>query len=507
MSSDEEMKTCQTAASVECSWYENDLQLAAELGKNLLERNLELEEELQNAAQLQSDQSLEIDLLQKQLEILRNVNESRMRMYEDVDHNSHELEKLNERLMKEKKSDKECIQSLTETAMKLEERCEELQELQERSAKEEKERNRIREKKRIRSVPSLLQMNDDDDHYNNFQNGYDYLGYPSLFGGGSRGLTTKQRCLPVRDAAANEIQSLHQNVKRLEVQLGIEKNKRKLSETEIANVLDENKTLEEKLNDLVESRRIAVATNKVVMETAKEGKKRGNAVDDAYSSDVVVCSECGASRKLTVADKSEMIEHDLDALPKGQVVRLKNGGSAYGSRESLHLIGLETDDTTPSLEVCSAILASDITERIHHQQQQQQQANKPSFSLLGELEEQYRKLVVRYEALIEVKNLRSPTKLDMATQDNLDGSGGQARSSAGGGSSGGKRPKNLLLTDASSSSERHRRSLDLSSPLNTIEGHFENGPLEYKRLFKEIFETLRRSVVYEDDQNSSQIAK
>ena len=91
------------------SWYDDDLQLAAELGKTLLERNLDLEAQLQQSVQFQSEQKLEIDLLQKQLEVLKNVNESRMRMYEDVDRNSHELEKLNSQLMKDRKTDRDCI--------------------------------------------------------------------------------------------------------------------------------------------------------------------------------------------------------------------------------------------------------------------------------------------------------------------------------------------------------------------------------------------------------------
>lgn len=388
-----------------------------------------------------------------------------MRMYEDVDHNSHELEKLNESLMKEKKSDKECICSLTKTVKKLEERCEELQEQQELAMKETREHNRMREK-RIRSVPSLLKMESNE---HNFQNGFDYLGFPSLFG------SSAANCLNVRNPVASEIQSLKENIKKLEVQLSIEQNKRKLAETEAETVLEENRILEERIGNLVETKKVMVA-NKVVETVQTENKsQKQNAI----------CSECGAPRRPTVRDKNELIEHDLDELPHGKVVRLKNGGSAFGSRESLHLIGLETDDTTPSLEVCSAILASDINDRIC-----QEQATKPSFSLLGELEEQYRKLVIRYEALVEAKSQRSPAKLDMATQDNLDNSQERA-------SDGLRRPKDL----SSIPDSLCRRSLDLSSPLNPIEGHFENGPPEYKRLFKEIFETLRRSVVIEDDQN------
>lgn len=462
-------------SSIECSWYENDLQLAAELGKTLLERNLELEDELRNALQTQNEQALEIDLLKRQLDVLKNVNESRMRMYEDVDHNSHELEKLNEHLMKEKKSDKGCIYSLTGTVKKLEERCEELQEQQELAMKENRERNRMREK-RIRSVPSLLKMENNE---HNFQNGYDYLGFPSLFG------SSAAKYLNVRNPVTSEIQSLRENIKKLEVQLSIEQNKRKLAEAETLNVLEDNRMLEERFVNLVETKKVAVA-NKVVETVKPEGDKNQKKNSDA------ICGECGAPRRPTVRDKNELIEHDLDELPHGKVVRLKNGGSAYGSRESLHLIGLETDDTTPSLEVCSAILASDINDRMC---QEEEEATKPSFSLLGELEEQYRKLVIRYETLVEAKSQRSPAKLDMATQDNLDK--GQTRAGDVV-----RRPKDL----SSIPDSLCRRSLDLSSPLNPLEGHFENGPPEYKRLFKEIFETLRRSVVIEDDQSSAAAA-
>lgn len=350
---------------------------------------------------------------------------------------------------------------------KLEERCEELQEQQELAMKENREHNRMREK-RIRSVPSLLKMESNE---HNFQNGFDYLGFPSLFG------SSAANCLNVRNPVASEIQSLKENIKKLEVQLSIEQNKRKLAETEAETVLEENRILEERIGNLVETKKVMVA-NKVVETVQTENKSQKQNAN-------AICSECGAPRRPTVRDKNELIEHDLDELPHGKVVRLKNGGSAFGSRESLHLIGLETDDTTPSLEVCSAILASDINDRIC-----QEQATKPSFSLLGELEEQYRKLVIRYEALVEAKSQRSPAKLDMATQDNLDN--GQERASDGL-----RRPKDL----SSIPDSLCRRSLDLSSPLNPIEGHFENGPPEYKRLFKEIFETLRRSVVIEDDQN------
>ena len=83
-------------------------------------------------------------------------------------------------------------------------------------------------------------------------------------------------------------------------------------------------------------------------------------------------------------------------------MRLKNGGSVYGSKESLSSIGLEVDDlATPSAEACSSILAFE-----------HQYGEKPSFAshslglvaasnmdsacLLEELEQQYDALVRKF---------------------------------------------------------------------------------------------------------------
>ncbi len=48
-------------------------------------------------------------LLTKQHEVLKNVNESRMRLYEDVDKNLQDIEKSNEKLRSDIKADKEKI--------------------------------------------------------------------------------------------------------------------------------------------------------------------------------------------------------------------------------------------------------------------------------------------------------------------------------------------------------------------------------------------------------------
>ena len=50
-------------------------------------------------------------LLTKQLDVLRSVNESRMKIYEEVDRNLQETERANDRLVAEQKADKEKIKT------------------------------------------------------------------------------------------------------------------------------------------------------------------------------------------------------------------------------------------------------------------------------------------------------------------------------------------------------------------------------------------------------------
>jgi len=91
-------------------------------------------------------------------------------------------------------------------------------------------------------------------------------------------------------------------------------------------------------------------------------------------------------------------------------------------------------------------------------------------SLLAELEEQYRRLVIRYESLIEAKTAAA-SHSDVAKAADV----------------GAGRPQDL--------------SLPSSDP---TEGHFDRGPPEYKRLFSEIFKTLHRSAEYPPSLTSPQ---
>ncbi|XP_073984778.1 cerebellar degeneration-related protein 2-like isoform X2 [Rhodnius prolixus] len=106
--------------------YEKDLQLAAELGKTLLERNKELETALRHHQNIVEDQAQEIEYLRKQTAALREVNDSRLRIYEQLEVSIQELETSNHRLATQNASDKKHIASLENQVEKLEARCEEM---------------------------------------------------------------------------------------------------------------------------------------------------------------------------------------------------------------------------------------------------------------------------------------------------------------------------------------------------------------------------------------------
>ena len=117
-------------------------------------------------------------------------------------------------------------------------------------------------------------------------------------------------------------------------------------------------------------------------------------------------------------------------------------------------------------------------------------------SILSELEEQYSRLVKKYEHLVEQKEKRSSLCLEPEESDEPKVFAPPTtvrRVKVA-------RPESLPVdTEAEVVRRRPKPHLDLRSPVNPAERHFDNGPPEYKKLFQEIFDTLRRSVVYEDE--------
>ncbi|XP_071447603.1 uro-adherence factor A isoform X2 [Hetaerina americana] len=104
-----------------------DMQLAAELGKTLLDRNRELESTVREQQATIEDQAREIEYLTKQTAALREVNDSRLGIYEHLEASITELERSNHRLVTDAHADKKLIRNLSHGVETLEARCEELQ--------------------------------------------------------------------------------------------------------------------------------------------------------------------------------------------------------------------------------------------------------------------------------------------------------------------------------------------------------------------------------------------
>ncbi|CAG9862312.1 unnamed protein product [Phyllotreta striolata] len=112
---------------LECLQGNEDLHLAAELGKTLLERNRELETALKQHQNVIEDQAQEIEYLTKQTVALREVNDSRLRIYEQLEVSIQDLERANHRLVLENAAEKKTIKNLNLNVDTLETKVEELQ--------------------------------------------------------------------------------------------------------------------------------------------------------------------------------------------------------------------------------------------------------------------------------------------------------------------------------------------------------------------------------------------
>ena len=312
----------------------------------------------------------------------------------------------------------------------------------------------------------------------------------------------KQTFAPVSNSHSPRDDAL---INSLRIKLEIEKKRRVDAEKEVEHVTEENVALQQRLQ---------IADNAHTGEPSNSDTNSAKTKDNLLtgSSYEIICHKCkssltNASRSIEAKetengvplspddDDVEYDDHDEVVMPtsRREVVRLKNGGSAFGSRESLNLLGLETDDGQVGSENCETILAADAIRlsaaavasfkfatdeddnRLELADDDHLTSQDNEVSLLGGLEEQYRRIVAKYERLVEIKTARQHEhKAEVSSRS---------------------RPVSMVLET--------NPLMNLSAePKDPMQGHFETGPPEYKKLFNEIFETLRRStaVVMEDEQ-------
>uniref|UniRef100_H3B604 Cerebellar deration related protein 2 n=1 Tax=Latimeria chalumnae TaxID=7897 RepID=H3B604_LATCH len=223
-------------------WYdhqdlEQDLHLAAELGKTLLDRNTELEEALQQMYTTNEEQLQEIEYLTKQVELLRQMNEQHTKVHEQLDMTARELEKANRKLVTESKGYQQKVLRLTETIESLQVHVDSLQRQVEELKKSGQgcvTREKSEPRRSMHSFTCLKEL-------------YDlrkYFVYDHVF---AEKITSIQSPMSPLEEENSE---LKKTLTVLQAQLNIEKERRANIEQEYTIILKENKELEERLTDL-----------------------------------------------------------------------------------------------------------------------------------------------------------------------------------------------------------------------------------------------------------------
>lgn len=220
-------------------WYDHrdlqqDLQLAAELGKTLLDRNTELEDSLQQMYTTNQEQLQEIEYLTKQVELLRQMNEQHAKVYEQLDVTARELEETNQKLVAESKASQQKILSLTETIECLQTNIDHLQSQVEELKSSNQRRGRQKACDQERPAPSFSCLKELYDLRQHFV-------YDHVFAEKITSLQSQQS----PDEEENE--HLKKAVTMLQAQLSLERKKRVSVEAEYKAVLKENSELEQQL--------------------------------------------------------------------------------------------------------------------------------------------------------------------------------------------------------------------------------------------------------------------
>ncbi|GFO02367.1 cerebellar degeneration-related protein 2-like [Plakobranchus ocellatus] len=342
------------------------LQLAAELGKALLEKNRELEAQVTSLQNTNQEQVMEIQYLKSQLDTMRTMSESRNRIYEEVDRTAQELEKTNQKLTMEARADKQKIDKQAALVKQLEERVDDLQrKLDDIRAAEKKVSKNVPEKRRTSSL-NRLSLSDSK-------------------GGGGQGYYFENLAWTNTDQFKNiplnpyefEIRKLQDKLQHLKVQQTIDRRKLEDADVDITVLAEEKSTLEKKVNvletKLSEAIIVQYELERERAELRQQARMRSGMIASSATDTVDIHEEMaeGENRLL-----GEMEHDDPEIRSEAKAVKLESGGSLYSSSESINKVATDAKEI--------------------------QVGEDASLSILDELESQYQSLFNRYQALIQV---------------------------------------------------------------------------------------------------------
>ncbi|XP_075994906.1 cerebellar degeneration-related protein 2-like [Genypterus blacodes] len=455
-------------------WYdqrdlEQDLHLAAELGKTLLERNKELEESLQQMYVNNEEQVQEIEYLSKQLELLREMNEQHAKVYEQLDVTARELEITNEKLVLESKASQQKIDRLEGTMETLQgqvesltARVEELRTLEElRVHREKKER-----RKTVHSFPCLKELCSAPRYEDGF-----LLANPGSVD------------LAERRPADEENEHLRDIISSLRAAMAAERGRRESAERECTAVLQEFERLEQRLLG-AEGCQLRVQELEAELQEMQQLRK---------------------SRMCLIGGMEDGLETLLNSAPETDTpedsVGQEEGGEAgeAGGQQGVP-VRKSCSDTA-----LNAMSASDASGR--RQGSYALHANgvrKRGMSILREVDEQYHALLEKYEVLLGKcrrheeslchagSQTSRPVSRDPSMKDySIVSPGASTSASSSGAAAAPPTPPQTPSTPEALEG--------ISRQVEQVDKRLSQNTPEYKALFKEIFSRLQKT---KSDMNS-----
>ncbi|XP_003229272.1 cerebellar degeneration-related protein 2 [Anolis carolinensis] len=419
-------------------WYDQqdlqqDLHLAAELGKTLLDRNTELETSLQQMYSTNQEQLQEIEYLTKQVELLRQMNDQHAKVYEQLDVTARELEDANQKLVADSRGAQQKILSLTETIESLQIHIDDLQ----RQVEELKNsgqglvsRERPEQPRSVHSFPCLKEL-------------YDlrkYFVYDHIF---AEKITSM-------DSQPSPLEEENQNLKKavtlLQAQLNLEKEKRMTIEEEYSLMFKENCDLEQRLVDVdlyrarAEELEVEVAEMKQIFQSENTFV---NGVEKLVPESFFISFKDSLERELSQSP-SEGLSLTVPELDKRALKR--------SSSETILASGAGGDLLKGHEETCIR-RAEAVKQR--------------GISLLNEVDAQYNALKVKYEELLKKCQIDEESLKHKAVQTSK-----QYSKDVNVG--------NVVLDTCTRAPEPTPSSSSCSPP-------------EYKLLFKEIFSCIKKT--------------
>ncbi|XP_061567001.1 cerebellar degeneration-related protein 2-like [Cololabis saira] len=444
-------------------WYdqrdlEQDLHLAAELGKTLLERNKELEDSLQQMYINNDEQVHEIEYLSKQLEMLREVNEQHAKVYEQLDVTARGLEITNEKLVLESKTSQQKIDRLTGTmetlhgqVESLTVRLEELHTLEELWMHREKKERR----KTVQSFPCLKELCTAPRYEDGF-----LLANP-----GSVDLVEKRPPDEENERLKGIVSSLH-------AAMASERARRESVERECATVLQEFESLEQRLLG-AEGCHLRVQELEAELQEMQQLRK---------------------SRLCLIGD----VEDGLETL-------LSNGPETDTPEEDT---GLQEGGEGPVRKSCSDTALNSMSATSGRRQGSYSNGSrKRGMSILREVDEQYHALLEKYEELLGKCRRHEDGQCHAGVQTSRPVSRDPSMkeysmicmepSTSGAGAA--ARPPTPPQTPSTPEALE-----GISRQVEQVDKRLSQNTPEYKALFKEIFSRLQKT---KSDVNSSKSRK